>query len=221
MELPNIPYSVSYRNVKFPRLEFGTGRLLLVLPFGRKPGPILDKHKRWILKKMAFVEECLNHASGIRMVERPEKEFRELTFSLVKRNLKELGGKLNHIYFRIMKTKWASLSSKRNLTINRLMRHLPEHLVKYIIFHEITHLKEKRHNDRFWDVVSRRFNNYQDLEKDLFVYWFKISGKKVSIVNDLNKLTSLMCHCERSEAISWDCHVASLLAMTTFRSRSL
>ena len=42
-----------------------------------------------------------------------------------------------------------------------------------------------------------------------------------AIVNDLNKLTSTMCHCERSEAISWDCHVASLLAMTAFRGRSL
>jgi predicted nucleic acid-binding protein len=42
-----------------------------------------------------------------------------------------------------------------------------------------------------------------------------------TIVNDLNKLTSTMCHCERSEAISWDCHVASLLAMTTFVSRSV
>ena len=41
------------------------------------------------------------------------------------------------------------------------------------------------------------------------------------IVNDLNKFTSTLCHCERSEAISWDCHVALLLAMTTFRSRSL
>jgi hypothetical protein len=26
-----------------------------------------------------------------------------------------------------------------------------------------------------------------------------------------------MCHCERSEAISRDCHVASLLALTTFQ----
>ncbi len=180
MELPNIPHSVSNRNVKYPRLEFRTGKLLLVLPFGRKPGPILDKHRRWILKKMAFVEECLKHASGIRMVERSEKEFRDLTFSLVKRGLKELGGKLNHIYFRIMRTKWASLSSKRNLTINRLMKHLPEHLLNYVIIHEIIHLKEKRHNDRFWDVVSRKFNNYPDIEKDLFVYWFKISAQKAS-----------------------------------------
>ena len=46
-----------------------------------------------------------------------------------------------------------------------------------------------------------------------------------TIVNDLNKLTSIMCHCERSEAISWDCHVhrikCGVLAMTTFQSRSL
>jgi len=41
------------------------------------------------------------------------------------------------------------------------------------------------------------------------------------IVNDINKLTFTMCHCERSEAISRDCHVASLLAMTTFQGRSL
>jgi len=76
MELPNIPYSVSHRNVKYPRLEFRTGRLLLVLPFGRKPGPILDKHRKWILKKMAFVGECLKQASDKRMVERTEQEFR-------------------------------------------------------------------------------------------------------------------------------------------------
>jgi predicted metal-dependent hydrolase len=177
MELPNIPYSVSHRNVKYPRLEFRTGKLLLVLPFGRKPGPILDKHNRWILKKMSFVEGCLKQASDKRLLERTEIEFRDLTFSIVKKTLIELGGRLNHIYFRTMKTKWASCSSKRNLTINRLMRFLPEHLLQYVIFHEITHLKDKRHNDKFWERISRKFDNYQDLEKDLFVYWFQVANR--------------------------------------------
>jgi predicted metal-dependent hydrolase len=177
MELPNIPYSVSHRNVKYPRLEFRTGKLLLVLPFGRKPGPILDKHKRWILKKMAFVEQCLKHASDKRMVERTEEEFRNFTHSLIRKALVEMGGRLNHIYFRTMKTKWASLSSKKNLTINRLMKHLPEHLLNYVIFHEIVHLKEKRHNDKFWERISRKFDNYENLEKDLFAYWFRVSNR--------------------------------------------
>ncbi len=176
MELLNGPYSVSHRNVKYPRLEFRTGKLLLVLPFGRKPGPILDNHKKWILKKMCFVEKCLNHASDKRLVERTEEEFRNFIQSSIGKALKEMSGRLNHTYFRIMKTKWASLSSKRNLTINRMMKHLPEDLLNYIIFHEILHLKEKRHNDKFWERISRRFNNYEDFEKELFVYWFRIQS---------------------------------------------
>jgi hypothetical protein len=179
MELPNIPYKVSHRDVRYPRLEFRTGKLLLVLPFGHKPEPIMNKHKKWILKKMSFVEECLKHSSSKKMVERTEKEFRDLTFSLARKAIKELGGRLNHIYFRMMRTKWASLSSRRNLTINRLMKHLPIHLLNYVIFHEIVHLKEKRHNDKFWERISKKFSNYQEMEKDLFVYWFQLSKRRV------------------------------------------
>ena len=39
-------------------------------------------------------------------------------------------------------------------------------------------------------------------------------------MKDLNRSAFTLCHCERSEAVSWDCHVASLLAMTPFRCRS-
>jgi predicted metal-dependent hydrolase len=178
MDLFNIPYSISHRNVKYPRLEFSTGKLLLVLPLGRKPGPILDKHKKWILKKMAFVEECLKQASDERLVERTEEEFRNLSHSLGRKALMEMGGRLNHIYFRMMRTKWASLSSNKNLTLNRLMKCLPEHLLNYIIFHEIVHLKEKKHNDKFWKRISKRFDNYEELEKDLFVYWFRVAKSR-------------------------------------------
>jgi len=172
-----MPYKVSHRDVRYPRLEFKTGELLLILPFGRKPGPILDKHKRWILRKMAFVDGCLKQASGKRLVERTEGEFRDLTHSLIGKAQMEMGGRLNHIYFRMMKTKWASLSSRRNLTVNRLMKDLPEHLLNYVILHEIVHLEEKRHNDKFWEKVSRRFINYEELERDLFVYWFNLAGR--------------------------------------------
>ncbi len=177
MGLPNIPYKMSHRNVKYPRLEFKTGELLLVLPFGCKPDPLLDKHRNWVLKKIAFIKECLKEASNKKIVERTEREFKDLIYSFVKRTSKELGSKLNKIYFRTMKTKWASLSGKRNLTINKLMKYLPEDLLKYVVFHEIAHLKDKRHNDKFWKRISRKFDNYQDLEKDLFVYWFQVANR--------------------------------------------
>jgi predicted metal-dependent hydrolase len=179
MELPNIPYRVSHRDVKYPRIEFKTGNLLFILPFGFKPVPLLEKHRSWILKKTGFIKECLKETRNKQIVERTEKQFRDLIYSFVKGASKELGGELNNIYFRTMKTKWASLSSKRNLTINRLMRHLPDHLLSYVIFHEVVHLKEKRHNDKFWKRISKNFNNYQELEKDLFVYWFQVAKRRV------------------------------------------
>jgi predicted metal-dependent hydrolase len=76
-----------------------------------------------------------------------------------------------------MKTKWASCSSKKNLTINRPMRFLPEPALRYVIFHEIAYLEEKKHNGCFWKRISKRFDNYQELEKDLFIYWFKLAGR--------------------------------------------
>ncbi len=165
--------------MKYPRIEFKTEGLLFILPFGYDPKQLWDKHRRWIQKKIQFVEECLQKASSKEIAKRSETEFKELVHVLIEGTSKELGVRLNNLYFRKMKTKWASCSPKGNLTINRLMRYLPDHLITYIIFHEMVHLKEKRHNDKFWDIVSKRFENYHELERDLFVYWFKIAMKTI------------------------------------------
>ncbi len=179
MELPHIPHKVSYRSVKYPRLEFKTGELLLILPFGQKPDRLLEKHRNWIVNKARFIQECLKDKPNKKLVRRSEEEFKNLILSFVIDASEELGKGLNRVCFRSMKTKWASCSSKRNLTINRLMRFLPEPMLRYVIFHEIAHLKEKRHNGRFWKGIAKKFDNYQELEKDLFIYWFKLAAKEM------------------------------------------
>jgi len=172
----NIGYKVFYRDIKYPRLEFTTGKLTLILPYGYKPDTFVDKYKDWIFKKTGFIKGCLNDSQGKKLVKRTEGEFKTLIHSLVEKTSKRLDAGLNNIYLRKMKTKWASLSPKRNLTINTLMKHLPEYLVEYIIFHEIAHLIEKRHNENFWEIMSKEFNNYRKIERDLFIYWFKIAS---------------------------------------------
>lgn len=175
MELHNIPYKVSHRAVKYPRLEFKTGQLLIVLPFSRKPDVLLDKYKGWILKKFDFIKECLENAKDKELTNRTEEEFRELVYFLVEQTSKDLKVKLNNVYFRKMRTKWASLSSVKNLTVNRLMKCLPEHLIRYVIFHEMAHLMETRHNDKFWQIISRKYEGYREMEGEMFTYWFLIS----------------------------------------------
>ncbi len=172
--IKNINYQVIYRNIKYPRIEFKTGRLVLVLPHGENPDKIIDKHKNWIEKKMEFIRESLKNSNGKRISSRTDKELRNIVYSLVKRISDELDVRVNKIYFKRMKTKWASCSPKKNLTVNVLLKYLPENLIEYVIHHEMTHLIEKRHNKRFWDIISRKFNNYEEMEKELFTYWFLI-----------------------------------------------
>ncbi|MBU3965756.1 MAG: M48 family metallopeptidase [Euryarchaeota archaeon] len=73
-----------------------------------------------------------------------------------------------------MKSKWGSCSPKKNLTINTLLKYLPEEIIEYVIFHEMAHLIERKHNEKFWKIISNKFQNYEENEKELFEYWFLI-----------------------------------------------
>lgn len=176
MEFENsLNYKISYRDIKYPRVELKTGKPLFVLPFGYNPNILYKKHKSWIFKKINFIEECLDNAKNKELVERSNEEFKKLIYSVVKKISGDLEIKIKKVYFRKMRTKWASLSPVRNLTVNKFMKYLPEYLIEYIIFHELVHVIEKNHNNRFWDMISGKYKDYQKFEKELFEYWFKVS----------------------------------------------
>ncbi|MHB1254406.1 MAG: M48 metallopeptidase family protein [Candidatus Humimicrobiaceae bacterium] len=177
MVLNNYSYEVSYRNIKYPRVELKTGELIFILPLGYSSDIFYEKHKSWIFKKISFIEGCLDNAGNIELAERSDKEFETLIYEVINEIINDLKIKINKIYLRKMRTKWASLSSFKNLTINRLVKYLPEYLIEYIIFHELVHIIEKKHNSQFWEIISRKYNGYQKLERELFEYWFKVSGK--------------------------------------------
>jgi len=85
---------------------------------------------------------------------------------------KKFGVKFNRIFIKRQKTKWASCSSKGNLSFNFWLICLPGELVRYVVCHEVLHLKEKRHDKAFWEEMGREFENYKQLERSLFEYWF-------------------------------------------------
>lgn len=172
----NVEYKIGYRNIKYPRLEFKTGSLLLILPKNYKnEKELIEKHKRWIYSKDFIIKTALKTAENKELnLNRTDEELKQLVYSFAKDLIKEFNFKINNIYFRKMKTKWGSYSSQRNLMINTLLKYLPEELIEYVIFHEMAHSWERRHNERFWKAVSREFKDYEKREKELLVYWFLV-----------------------------------------------
>lgn len=170
-------YKVVFRKVKHPRIELKTGEVVVIVPYGEKPEGVVKRHEKWIKNKIKFIEECLMYANKVKLFERKKSEFKRLLTLLIQKLCEELQVKINKVIIKRMKTKWASVSKNKNLTINTLMKFLPYHLIKYIIYHELTHLIVKRHNENFWNIISRKFKNYKNLEKELFIYWFLICRK--------------------------------------------
>jgi len=175
------PYTLSYRNVKHPRLEYKTGTLLLILPkASQSEKQILEKYRKWIQKKELVIKKALEEAQTKNINQtRTDKELRILIHTFAQNHQAELNTKINRIYFKKMKTKWASHSKNGNLTINTLLKYLPENIIEYIIYHEVAHSLERKHNERFWNLINKKFKDYPTKEKDLLTYWFLIQKMHV------------------------------------------
>jgi predicted metal-dependent hydrolase len=169
-------YTIDYRDIKYPRLEFKTGSLQLILPKNYKNhDQLLEKHKKWIRQKQQTIQNALHQAKTTHLnEERAIPQLRTLIKKIIEKYETELSTEINKIFYRKMKTKWASYSQKGNLTANTLMKYLPDTLVEYVIFHEMTHSKQKRHNEKFWKIITRKFKNHQQIEEQLLAYWFII-----------------------------------------------
>ncbi len=171
-----LDYEVVYRKIKYPRLEFKTGELLLVLPSNYKNhSDIIEKYKEWIYKRNSEIAAALEKAQKKKLdLKRTDEELRQMISSIVENISSDLKININNIYFRKMKSKWGSCSPDKNLTINTILKYLPDDLIEYVIFHEMIHLTERKHNEHFWRVISTKFDNYEEKEKELFEYWFLI-----------------------------------------------
>ncbi len=179
--MPEPPeYTVEYRKVKHPRLEFKTGKLLMILPKkGWSPELVLEKYSPWIKRKQQAIDIAIQQTSKTELVTtRTEKMLRTLVNRYAETAQKDLNTKINKIYFREMKTKWASHSKNNNLTVNVLLKFLPEELVGYVIYHEVAHSVERKHNENFWKLISRRYQNYEGKENSLLTFWFLIQDEQ-------------------------------------------
>ncbi len=75
-----------------------------------------------------------------------------------------------NISIKKQKTRWGSCSSNKSLSLNFNISKLPLHLMRYVIVHELCHLKEMNHSKRFWDLVAIADPDYKLHNKELKNY---------------------------------------------------
>ncbi len=88
--------------------------------------------------------------------------------------LNQLAEKYGFIYRKLslknQKTLWGSCSASNNININIHLMRLPQHLLDYILVHELTHTVHKNHSANFWNAVNQCIGNGKALSKELRAY---------------------------------------------------
>jgi predicted metal-dependent hydrolase len=60
----------------------------------------------------------------------------------------------NKVFIKNIKTQWGSCSYKNNINLNLHIMRLPDHLIDYVLNHELCHTVHKNHSPEFWNLLT-------------------------------------------------------------------
>ena len=66
-----------------------------------------------------------------------------------------------------MKKQWGSCSTKGNLMLNPHLVKAPKECIDYVILHELCHIAEHNHSERFWRLLTQVMPNWKEVKAKL------------------------------------------------------
>ena len=80
----------------------------------------------------------------------------------------KLGVEVHGYFLQRMKTKWGGCNHRAgHIRLNTELVKKPKHLLEYVIVHEIAHLLEPTHNDRFFAILDKHYPAWLDARAEL------------------------------------------------------
>ena len=137
----------------------------------------LKNAQKFVEQKIGWIK---THSRNMQFLSEKSKELpkikKEDARKKLGKRLSELAQEHNFQYNRVsirnQRTRWGSCSSKDNISLNMKLLHLPEHLIDYILLHELVHTRVKNHSKTFWDELETVVPNARTIDKQLREYQY-------------------------------------------------
>ncbi len=80
------------------------------------------------------------------------------------------------ITIKTQKSRWGSCGIHNDININWLLILAPIEVLEYVVVHELCHIKERNHSDKFWKLVEVHLSDYQQHRR-----WLKKNGRSLML----------------------------------------
>ena len=158
------------------RVKDTDGTLSVSAPYGMSDTEI----RKFVESKSDWIEQTMQEMLVARQLKEQEPVMapfmeREMRLQL-KMQLQRLidkwepvmGVKSAGFTIKKMKTRWGSCNVKsHHLNFNLLLAKVPSECAEYVVVHELTHLLEPSHNERFWALMEKYLPKAKTLRKQL------------------------------------------------------
>ena len=99
------------------------------------------------------------------------REARELLPAMVESVSRRTGLGYRSISVRAARSRWGSCSSRNDLSLSIYLMLLPDHLIEYIIVHELCHTVHRNHSAAFHALVNHHLGGREkELNRELKRY---------------------------------------------------
>jgi predicted metal-dependent hydrolase len=152
--------------------EFRNGEIFTILEF---PYTLLIEQANRVNSKVEFIDNSIvvkkgsNESESIPVIleKNLRKSAKEIFVSRAIHYSKVYGLDFENVTVKDQKSKWGSCSTKGNLNFNWKLIFGPKEVLDYVVIHEVCHLKEMNHSDRFWSLVAQQCPDYKAKRKFL------------------------------------------------------
>lgn len=159
-----LEYEIIYSKIKNVYIQIKEGMVIVKAPrkvSKKEIEKIIEQKSDWIRKTLE------------KEIKKQEKEplytkekFKEIIENNANELIQETGLRPNKITIKQIKYAWGSCSSKKNITINLELIKYSEQAIRYVILHEICHLKYMNHSQEFWNLVQKYMPEYKEIKKE-------------------------------------------------------
>ena len=164
MNNKEIEYEIKYSKIKNIYIQIKNGKIIIKAPkriSKKEIEKIIEQKSEWIQKTL---EKEIKKQKKKELY--TKEEFKKIIEKNANELIEETGLKPNKITIKQIKYAWGSCSSKKNITLNLELIKYSQQAIRYVILHELCHLKYMNHSKDFWNLVEKYMPDYKQIKKE-------------------------------------------------------